>query len=570
MVTSAPSLYSQNVTLDVSERLRVAPDQVALRRLVHGSWIDVTMREFHAHVVALAHRLVAHGVQPGSHVGILAVTSYEWTVLDYALWWTGAVSVPIYETSSHAQIRHIVSDANLTHLYCARDEQVAQVRNAQHLLSELSEVATIAELLAEAEDSPAFDDLPARQELGSDSVATIIYTSGTTGSPRGCVLTHGNLRAELGSALLALPQVFEREGASTLLFLPLAHVFSRIIQIGCLRAGVILGHTADIADLSEHLASFSPTFLLGVPRVFEKTFDAASAQAYTEGKGVLFDKAARTAIEYSQALDTARGPGPALRAKQAFFARSAYHRIHEQLGGRVEYAICGGAPLGDRLGHFFRGIGLPILEGYGLTETSGAVIVNRADAQRIGTVGRAMAGVQLRTSPEGELLVRAPQVFAGYWNEPSPTSHDDWLHTGDLAEIDDDGFVRMTGRHTEVFVTAGGKNVSPGPIEDLLRSHPWVAQALIVGDGKPYVCALVTIDKQAYAADLESEELNAAIQKAVDAANRHVSRAEAIRKFVIIADDWDEASGYLTPSMKVRRYAVLRDYHDLIEGIYAR
>ncbi len=346
------------------------------------------------------------------------------------------------------------------------------------------------------------EDLEARRVLGTpETPATLIYTSGTTGRPKGCELTHGNFMVELDNALDALPELFE-EDASTLLFLPLAHVFARVIQIGCVRAGVRLGHSADINTLVEDLSDFSPTFVLAVPRVFEKVFNTASQRALADGRGRIFDQAAAVAITYSKALDAGR-PGPLLRARHLAYDRLVYGRLRAALGGRCRFAVSGGAPLGERLGHFYRGIGITVLEGYGLTETTAAVTVNRLGAQRIGSVGQPLGGTTIRVADDGELLARGAQLMRGYWNDPAATREvmtaDGWLLTGDLGEIDDEGFVRVTGRKKEILVTAGGKNVAPAPLEDRVRAHPLVSQCMAVGDGRPFIAALVTLDPEALA-----------------------------------------------------------------------
>ncbi|RQN03198.1 long-chain fatty acid--CoA ligase [Aeromicrobium camelliae] len=567
-----------NLSLDLLDRLRTAPDAVALRRRVDGAWQDVTVREFHGQVVAAAKGLVAEGVDAGDRVALLAKTRYEWTVLDYAIWWAGAITVPIYETSSAAQIAWILSDSGATHVFVETEEHRERVEQSREEAQQVEHVrllddvlTTLAEVGADVPDEVIEERLAT---LTSDSLATLIYTSGTTGRPKGCELTHGNFRAELGGALESLPQMFSQPGASTLLFLPLAHVFARIIQIGAIRAGAVLGHTADIPDLVEHLGEFKPTFILAVPRVFEKVFNSASSKAYAEGKGKIFDRAAQTAIAYSRATEDDGRAGLLLRARHALFDKLVYGKLREALGGRAVYAISGGAPLGDRLGHFYRGIGVTVLEGYGLTESTAALAVNRVDRQRMGTVGVPFPDTEVRVADDGELLFRGPQVFRGYWRNREATAAvleaDGWFHTGDLGEIDDDGFIKITGRKKEIIVTAGGKNVSPSILEDRVRAHPYVSQCLVVGDGKPFIAALVTIDREHWTGDLDDPALHDAVQSAIDDANTQVSRAESIRKFTVLDEDWTEENGYLTPSFKVRRHAVLRDLHDTVEALYVR
>ena len=422
-----------------------------------------------------------------------------------------------------------------------------------------------------------------RARVTPDSLATLIYTSGTTGRPKGCRLSHGNFMFELGVATSQLEDLFEIDGASTLLFLPLAHIFARVIQVGCVRARVRLGHTSDVKNLVDDLRGFRPTFILAVPRVFEKVFNTASQRAISNGKGKVFNGAVSTAVAYSRALDGS-GPGVLLRGRHALFDRLVYSKLRAALGGNLQYAISGGAPLGERLAHFYRGIGVPVLEGYGLTETTAALTANLPEAQRIGTVGRLLPGTTVRVADDGELLFYGGQVFLGYWRNDEATAEvlaDGWFHTGDVGEIDDDGYVRITGRKTEILVTAGGKSVAPAVLEDRVRAHRLVSQCLVVGDGKPFVAALVTLDEEAVAhwssshdkqgslADLVHDpNLVAEIQTAVDDANAAVSRAEQIRKFTVLAADWTEESGELTPTLKLKRNVVLRRCHDDIEALY--
>ncbi len=569
---------SGNLTDDVLDRLSHDAKSVALARRVEDQWSDVTIGEFHREVTALAKGLMASGVGPGDRVVLLSKTRYEWTLADYAIWWAGAVTVPVYESSSPSQIAWILADSGAVAAIVENAAHAERVAEARQEAPDLRHVWTIddgaVDTITQAGADVADDALEARRAtLQPDSLATLIYTSGTTGRPKGCRLTHGNFRGEISGALERLPELFGRDDASTLLFLPLAHVFARIIQVGAIRSGAQLGHTADIRDLVDHLGEFEPTFVLAVPRVFEKIFNSASTRAYADGRGKIFDRAVQTAISYSRAQDTGK-PGVALRTRHALFDRLVYSKLREALGGRTEWAISGGAPLGERLAHFYRGIGVPVLEGYGLTETTAALCANTPEHQRIGTVGLPFPDTEVDVASDGELRFRGPQVFSGYWNNPEATKEaladDGWFSTGDLGDVDADGYVRVTGRKKEILVTAGGKNVAPAVLEDRVRSNAYVSQCLVVGDGKPFVAALVTIDREAWTGSLDDPALESAVQDAVDDANAQVSQAESIRKFVILPDDWTEENGYLTPSFKVKRNAVLRDFHDTVEALFVR
>jgi long-chain acyl-CoA synthetase len=431
-----------------------------------------------------------------------------------------------------------------------------------------------------------------RTHAGPADLATLIYTSGTTGRPKGCMLTHGNFMFELTVAIDELHQLFERSDdadeapKSTLLFLPLAHVFARIIQVACVKARIRMGHSSDIKNLLDDFAEFRPTFILAVPRVFEKVFNTASQRAVADGRGRIFDRAADVAIAWSRALETGR-PSLPVRVQHRVFDRLVYARLRAALGGECEYAVSGGAPLGERLGHFYRGIGVNVLEGYGLTETTAALTANLPHAQKVGTVGRPLQGTSVRVADDGELLFRGGQVFAGYWHDEEATAlardPNGWFHTGDVGEIDDEGFVRITGRKKEILVTAGGKNVAPAVLEDRLRAHPLVDQCIVVGDGQPFIAALVTLDaetvpgwarshgKSADVSDLlEDPDLRAEIESAVEEANRSVSKAEAIRRFAIVPSAWTEEGGQLTPSLKLKRGVVLSEHREDVEALYLR
>jgi long-chain acyl-CoA synthetase len=582
-----------NLTDPVWDNAAAEPDAAQFARRVDGGWQDVTCAQFRDEVVALARGLVAAGIEPGQRVGLMSRTRYEWTLVDYAIWACGGVTVPVYETSSPEQVAWILADSGAVACFVETNAHamvLAGVRDGLPDLREAWQIDTgdLAALVTSGAGVDRADIDTRRRTAKADDVATIIYTSGTTGRPKGCVLTHRNLRTEIASAVVALPKIF-KGGGSTLLFLPLAHSFARLIQIAVVEARLRTGHSADVKNLVADLQGYQPTFLLAVPRVFEKVYNNARQRAQADGKGGIFDRADRTAVEYSEALDTPGGPSLGLRLRHALFDRLVYGKIRGALGGRCEAVISGGAPLGDRLGHFFRGIGITILEGYGLTETSPAVAVNTHDHTRIGTVGRPLPGVTIRIDDDGEVLISGDVVFRGYWNNSEATAEaidsGGWFHTGDLGELDSDGYLRLTGRKKELIVTAGGKNVAPAVLEDRLRAHALISQCVVVGDRQPFIAALVTIDEEAWpgwleksgrdagatVADLrEDPGLLAEVQAAVDEANQAVSKAESIRAFRILPEDFSEASGTMTPSLKVKRNVVHKVYAAEISGIYDR
>ncbi|AIY17158.1 AMP-binding protein [Pimelobacter simplex] len=580
-----------NLTDDVVRNAAEAPEVVQFSRATaDGGWADVTCAAFLDEVTAVAKGLIASGIERGDRVAVISRTRYEWTLLDYAIWFAGAATVPIYESSSEEQIQWILSDSGARAVVCEDATHLARVDALRAGLTDLEHVWTIDDgavaALTTAGAGVADADLEERRtSVGPADLATLIYTSGTTGRPKGCMLTHDNFQTELCVAVAELERLFDTEGASTLLFLPLAHVFARIIQVGCVKSRTRLGHSADIKNLLPQLATFRPTFILAVPRVFEKVFNTASQKATADGKGKIFDRAAETAIAYSRALDGGRMP-LRVRTQHALFGRLVYGKLRTALGGNCEFAVSGGAPLGERLGHFYRGIGVTVLEGYGLTETTAALTVNLPDAQKVGTVGRPLPGTAVRIADDGELLFRGGQVFTGYWNNPAATAEaldeGGWFHTGDVGEVDDEGFVRITGRKKEILVTAGGKNVAPAVLEDRVRASALVSQCLVVGDGQPFIGALVTIDEEAFPAwaehhgktgkiaDLvDDDDLRAEIQAAVDEANKAVSKAESIRKFTILPADWTEEAGQVTPSLKLKRNVVMRECRDEIAALYS-
>jgi len=567
------------------------PQNVALSVPRGDVWEGVTAQEFLDQVRAVAKGIIANGVDAGERIGVMSRTRYEWTLVDFAIWYAGCVSVPVYETSSAEQIQWMLSDSGSVAVFLESEKNKKTFDEVADQIPTTTRVwvfddGAIDELVREGQ-SVSDETLEERREtLSPESLATIIYTSGTTGRPKGCMLTHGNFMFEVDQVVWGMPEVFLSPNSSTLLFLPVAHVFGRAIQLGCIRAGVRLGHSSDIKQLLPGLASFQPTFLLAVPRVFEKVYNSAQQKAVADGKGSIFDTAANVAIDYSRALDNG-GPGLLLKLKHAVFDKLVYSKLRHAMGGNMRWAVSGGAPLGERLGHFFRGINVTILEGYGLTETSAASTVNRAQALRIGTVGQPVPGASVKVAPDGELLLGGPQIFAGYWNNPTATAEaiepDGWFHSGDIGEIDDEGFVRITGRKKELIVTAAGKNVAPAVLEDRLRANWLVSQCMVVGDAQPFIGALVTIDPESFpawvqqndkgtatVADLvEDPDLVAAIQSAVDEANKAVSHAEAIKKFAILPVDWTEEGGQITPSLKLKRNVVMQEFAADVDRLYA-
>ncbi|MGN6607101.1 MAG: AMP-dependent synthetase/ligase [Jatrophihabitans sp.] len=591
-VASNVTTLTQSNTADFAfQNAEQSPSNVALRRRIGGVWRDVTAEQFAAEITGLAKGLIAAGIEPGDRVAVMSKTRYEWTLADFALFTVGAVVVPIYETSSAEQVEWILSDSGAKAIFVETDAHVQIVESVRPQLPALGEVWEFSNdatgNLTERGRSLGDDEVEARRTaVQLDDVASIIYTSGTTGRPKGCTLTHRNFVSD-ATEVLALTSEFFNQGTSTLLFLPIAHVFGRLIEIGCIAAGCTLGHTADIKNLMGDLADFKPRFVLAVPRVFEKVYNTAKQQAHGSGKGRIFDLAETVAIKYSESLDKGGVP-PHIRVAHAVFDRLVYSRLRAALGGNCDTAVSGGAPLGARLGHFFRGIGVTIYEGYGLTETTAGATINRPDAIKVGSVGQALGGVTVAIADDGEVLFKGANVFQGYWQNEVATKEaidgDGWFHTGDIGELDAQGFLRITGRKKELIVTAGGKNVAPAVLEDRIRAHWLVSQALVVGDQKPFIACLVTIDPESWPTWLEQHgkpkdteladlvddaQLRAEIQTAIDDANKAVSRAESIRKFTIIAEDWTEAGGQLTPSLKLKRNVVHKECANEIEALYA-
>ncbi len=580
----------ENLTDVVVRNAREVPHTPAIAVQQHGEWSFITAAQLLRQVQDVAKGLIAAGVSPGDRVALLACTRYEWTLTDLAIWFAGGVTVPVYETSSDEQLRWILTDSAATAIMVESAKHANAVAGLRGDLPALRDVwviddDAIGSLTARGAQVSNADVEERRRALTSDSVATLIYTSGTTGRPKGCELTHGNFIGLARGARETFGDMIA-DGRSTLLFLPLAHVFARFIQVLCLVNRSTLAHTPSVANLLDDLGAFRPTFVLAVPRVFEKIYNSAEAKAQADGRGAIFAQAAATAIAYSQAQD-AGGAGLLLRGKHAVFDRLVYTKLRAATGGRVDAAISGGAPLGERLGHFFRGIGLPVMEGWGLTETTAPATVNTLQRNKVGTVGRPLPGVTVRVADDGELQVRGVGVLRGYFNNPDATAQaitpDGWFSSGDLGEIDDDGFVKITGRKKEIIVTAGGKNVIPAVLEDKLRSHPLISQCIVIGDGRPFISCLITLDSDMLPGWLSSHgkpELNVAeaagdadvlaeLQKAVNETNKQVSKAESIRKFSVLDTDFTEESGHLTPKLSLKRAVVLKDFSGDVEALYS-
>ena len=575
------------------QRAAETPEKVLFAKPAGDGWIDVTAAQFEAEVIALAKGFVAAGVEPGDKIGIMCRTRYEWSLIDFAAWYAGAVLVPVYDTSSPLQVQWNLSDSGTTHMFLetadhfARFDEVAadlpNIRNVWQI--DLGDLEKIAEAGHEVSD----DEIVRRRRLANaDDLATIIYTSGSMGRPKGCVITHANFVDLSRNSAVALHEVVEDpRGASTLLFIPLAHVFARFIAVLCVHGGVRVGHQPDTRSLLPSLGTFKPSFLLAVPRVFEKVYNSAEQNAESGGKGGIFRKAAACAIDYSKAQEAGEPVPFGLRLRFALYNRLVFARLRAAMGGNVRYAVSGSAPLGARLGHFFHSMGITVLEGYGLTETTAPATVNLPQRSRIGTVGVPLPGVAVQIADDGEILIKGIDVFKEYWNNPEQTADafkGGWFKTGDLGSLDDDGFLTITGRKKEIIVTAGGKNVAPAVLEDAIRANLLVGQVVVVGDQKPFIGCLITLDTEMLPVWLHNSGLDpdmsltvaskhpavlAELQKAVDAANTQVSRAESIRKFVVLPTEFTEQSGHLTPKLSIKRHEILKDFSPEIESLYS-
>ena len=556
-----------------------------------GRWHDLSGEDFLSQVCAVAKGLIASGIQPGQAVAIMSKTRYEWTLIDFAIWFAGGVSVPIYESSSATQMQWIISDSDSVAVFLETEEHQERFESIKASVPLARQVwrfdQECVELLIQRGHDIDDETLEQRRtRAGLYDLATIIYTSGTTGVPKGCELLHRGFVELCKNAMLELPEVLV-PGRSTLLFLPLAHVFARFVEVLTVHAGVKVGHKSDAKDVGPAMISFHPDFLLAVPRVFEKVYNAAEQKAEAGGKGDIFRKAALVAVNYARAKEEKGSAGLSLSLKHAIFNVLVYGKIRAAMGGQLRYAISGGAPLGSRLGYFFAGIGLTVLEGYGLTETTAPAMIARPSQIKIGKIGRTLPGCGVKIADDGEIWLRGNNIMRGYWRNPTATKETfdgDWFKTGDIGELDDDGFLTITGRKKELLVTAGGKNVAPAGLEDPLRAHPLIGQVVVLGDKKPFISALVSLDSEMFQTWLKNHGGNdkltieeaatdplvlSEVQAAIDKVNKSFSTAESIRKFVIVNAELTEKSGHLTPSLKIKRDAVARDFAKEIAELYA-
>jgi long-chain acyl-CoA synthetase len=596
---SVPPVYvakaQDNLTDDVFDHAEHWPDHPGFSRRVKDHWEPVTYRETADQVTRMAAGLIASGVQVGDRVALFSRTRFEWMLCDFAIWTAGAITVPVYETSSAEQVQWILTDSGAVAAFVETEDHARVIADLPVALPDLREIwvldsGGVDQLVATGREVSSEAVMERRSSITSDLLATIIYTSGTTGRPKGCAITHANLLAEIRNVTAApgVPEMVFNDKTRTLHFLPLAHILARSIQLGAVHNRVHLAHTGDMKTVVPQLAEFKPTSVLSVPRVFERIYNTAQHKAAAEGKGRIFDLADATALEYSKSLETG-GPGLLLKIRHAIFERLVYGKIRAALGGDVCWSVSGGAPLGARLGHFFRGIGINVLEGYGLTETCAGVTLNLPATQRIGSVGQPIPGCTIRIADDDEILIKGGNVFTGYWHNDEATrevfDEDGWFHSGDLGALDDDGYLTITGRKKDILVTSSGKNVAPMVLEDRLRAHWLVSQCVVVGDRRPFIGALVTIDLEAFepwkvetgkpadasVADLfEDVDLLAALQTAVDDANKAVSGAEAIKKIRVLTIDFSEETGELTPTLKVKRHVVMKTFGADVEALYRR
>ncbi|MCW3494766.1 AMP-dependent synthetase/ligase [Microbacterium sp. SSM24] len=587
-----PADPQANVADLLVERVKATPQLALFAVPDAGGWRDITAADFQKQVVALAKGFVAAGIEPGEKVAFIARTTYDWTLVDFALFYAGAVMVPVYETSSPSQISWILNDSGA--IACLSESadhsaRLDEIRADVPLIRSTWEMqrGDLDKLVAGGKDVTDAEIERRRSIANGADIATLIYTSGSTGRPKGCVLTHSNFVELTRNSAKSLHEVVAKPGASTLLFITTAHIFARFISVLNIHAGVKTGHQPDTKQLLPALGSFKPTYLLAVPRVFEKVYNSAEQKAEAGGKGKIFRAAAHTAVEHSRLLQEGKKVPFMTKVKFRLFDRLVYSKLRTAMGGNVVYAVSGSAPLGHRLGHFFHSLGVTILEGYGLTETTAPATVNLATKSKIGTVGPVLPGVGIRLAEDGEIQVRGINVFKEYWRNPEATAaafDGDWFKTGDIGSFDDEGFLSITGRKKEIIVTAGGKNVAPAVLEDPIRANPIVGQVVVVGDQKPFISALITLDPEMLPTWLanndlpgdmsltdasKNEAVRAEVQRAIDHANKSVSRAESIRKFTILDSEWTEASGHLTPKMSIKRNVIMDDFAGAIEELYS-
>lgn len=604
-VFSSPAEVIVNPSLNLTslvERHRAnSADPVLYRRQMSpGNWQPVRASEFYRMVADLAKGMIAAGIRPGDRVGIMSRTRFEWTVIDFAIWYAGAISVPVYETNAPAQAAWALSHSEATAVFVEDEKLLGRIKEAEELSASAEEPMQLKHrwviengdldsLSARASEVSDEQLEQARTRATCDDIATIVYTSGTTGRPKGCPLTHGNF-LNLSANTRFVESEIANPRNSSILFLPLAHVLARLIQVLALDAGVVIGHSPNIKNLAADLDSFKPTMLLVVPRVFEKVYEGAKAKAEKGGSlnKALFDRSVDIAIAWSKAKVTGHVSFK-LAAQYALYDRLVYSKLRAALGGQLHYAVSGGGPLGERLAHFFHAVGVQVIEGYGLTETCAPIAAGRITPYQIGRIGPLLPGAEGTIAEDGELLVRGVGVMKGYYKNPEEDAQafteDGWFRTGDLAEFDEAGLLKIVGRKKEIIVTAGGKNVIPGIAENHLRTSPLVSQAMLVGDEKPFIAALVTLDPDTLPEQLEHLGLprslsipeaavhpavRAAVQRIVDEANQLVSRAEGIREFRIMNRDLTEEDGYLTPSHKIRRAKVLQDFSSYVDEMYGR
>ncbi|MFE7509473.1 AMP-dependent synthetase/ligase [Promicromonospora sp. NPDC057488] len=589
-LVEVPAGTSINTIL--ADRVARSGDEALIERrdTPDGPWIKVSASQFEDEVLAVARGLVARGIEVGDRVAIMSRTRYEWTLLDFAIWAAGAVAVPVYETSSAEQVQWILSDAGVRLVVVESAAHAATVNQVRPSLPGLEDVlliddGAVLDLRKAGTNLSAGIVAERRDAVRRDDLATVIYTSGSTGRPKGVELTHGNFAHLTLNAAEGIPELLKAENARTLLFLPLAHVFARFVEVATIAGQAVLGHAPDIKNLVGDLGSFRPTYLLAVPRVFEKVYNSAEQKASSGLKAKIFAWSVRVAEDYSRAMDVPEGPGGALKVKHAIADRLVFSKLKATMGGQLSWAVSGGAPLGERLGHFFRGACVTILEGYGLTETTAPTSVNLPGKIVMGSVGPAFFGTDVAIADDGEVLLRGPHIFRGYRNQPGLTAEalvDGWFRTGDLGRLDEHGHLHITGRKKEIIVTAGGKNVAPAVLEDRMRAHPIVSQVVVVGDQRPFIGALVTLDaemlpgwcaanglpKLSVAEARVHPKVLAELDKVVAQANEAVSKAESIRKITVLDLDFTEANGYLTPSIKVKRGKVLTDFAGVIDTLY--